>query len=211
MIISLLAQQPLAFVAWILAILFALTIHEFAHAYSAYLLGDNTAKQMGRLTLNPMSHIDPMGFMLLLFVGFGWAKPVPFNPYNLKNQRWGPAIVGLAGPFSNLLSVVVFGIVLKFLVMPLGVLPSNLLFQFLLLLIFLNIVLLLFNLIPIPPLDGSKVLLSVIPDRYHEFKVKLEQRGPIVLLLLIIMDAFLPVSILGSLFQTVLSQIDRFF
>ena len=147
MILDLLLQQPLFFIAWLLAILFALTVHEFSHAYVANLLGDDTAKQFGRLSLNPLAHLDLLGFLLLLFIGFGWAKPVPFNPNNLKNQRWGQALIGLAGPFSNFLSIIIFGSLLKFSVTTIGLGSQNLLFFFLLMLVQLNAVLLIFNLI----------------------------------------------------------------
>lgn len=207
--ISWLLSEPLMFVIWLLAIIVTLTIHEFSHAFSAYILGDQTAKEEGRMTLNPISHIDPLGFFMLLFVGFGWAKPVPINPYNLKSQRLGTAIVSLAGPLSNLVGVLVFGLILKFVSPSLG--PSNLLVNFLFLLALVNFSLFLFNLIPIPPLDGSKVLLSAIPDKFAEFKEKYELYGPYALLFLVIADGFLPFSIFGAMFNFMLSILSRFF
>ena len=110
MMINLLLQNPMLFLVWVLAIIFALTIHEFFHAFTGYLLGDKTAARAGRLTLNPMAHIDPVGFFALMFIGIGWAKPVPFNPYNLKYKKWGPALVALAGPGSNLASFILLGL-----------------------------------------------------------------------------------------------------
>ena len=108
MILGLLFSQPVLFIAWIAAILVALSVHEFSHALAGTVLGDNTAKNMGRLTLNPLAHLDMIGTLMLLIVGFGWGKPVPFNPFNLKYPKWGPAIVALAGPFANLICVVIF-------------------------------------------------------------------------------------------------------
>lgn len=201
MLIGLLFSQPLLFLAWIVAFVIALTVHEFSHALAAYWLGDPTAKYAGRLTLNPLKHLDLWGTMAILFAGIGWAKPVPYNPYNLKNQRWGPAVVGLAGPGSNLLLVLVFGFLLRGLVST-GVLPtSNMLFTLLEFVVVLNAVLLTFNLIPIPPLDGSKLLFSILPPRYDQIKVFLATRGPFLLIGLIILDRlFGRFSVLSLLF-----------
>jgi Zn-dependent protease len=206
--ISWLLSEPLMFVIWLLAIIVTLTLHEFFHAFSASLLGDSTAKQEGRMTLNPFSHIDPLGFVMLLFVGFGWAKPVPVNPYNFKNQRLSIALVSLAGPLSNLVGVLVFGLILKLISPSFG--PNNLLVNFLFLLTLVNASLFLFNLIPIPPLDGSKVLLSAIPDKFVEFKDKYQLYGPYVLLFLVIADGFLPFSIFGAMFNFMLDALSVF-
>ncbi len=108
MILNLLFSQPMLFVAWLIAIIFALTIHEFAHAYAAEKQGDPTAKLMGRLSLNPLVHIDTVGFLMLILAGFGWGKPVPVNPFYLKNKKWGDAIVSFFGPLSNFISAFVF-------------------------------------------------------------------------------------------------------
>lgn len=209
MIISLLFSQPLLFFIWLFAIAYGITIHEFSHVLAARLQGDDTGERLGRLTLNPLAHIDAFGFILLLFVGFGWGKPAPFNPYNLKYQKWGEALVALAGPASNLISIVVFGLVGRFLAAFLG--PANLLIQFFGFLILINIVLLVFNLIPIPPLDGSKLLFAVLPDRYNSLKRDLTIRGPWLLLLLIVADNFLGINIFGGLFNFFFSLAGRFF
>ena len=108
MALSLFIQSPIIFFIFILSILFALSVHEYGHAFAAYVLGDPTAKNMGRLTLNPLAHIDLFGFLFFLLVGFGWGKPVPFNPFNLRNKKYGPAIVALAGPLFNLFSIIIF-------------------------------------------------------------------------------------------------------
>lgn len=192
--------------AWIAAIIIILTIHEFSHALAGTVLGDQTAKIMGRLTLNPLSHISWLGFFMLMLAGFGWGNPVPFNPYNLKYQRFGPAIVALAGPLANLIMAFISGFILRFLIVNQIIGIENLLAQFLNLLIVLNIVLMVFNLLPIPPLDGSKVLFSIIADRkYDNMRLMLEQRGPFILLLIIIGDNFLDLNILGGLFKVVIN------
>ena len=199
MIISLLFSDPTLFFIWILAIVFGITVHEFAHVFAAYLQGDDTGKLMGRLTLNPIAHIDPIGMLLLLFVGFGWGKPAPFNPHNLKYRRWGESIVALAGPLANVISIIVFIIAVRLLGNSLG--TENLLMQFLSFLILINIILLAFNLIPIPPLDGSKLLFEILPDKYNNFKVYLSKNGPWLLLMLIFADNFLGINIFGRIFS----------
>lgn len=213
MILSLLFQNPILFVAWLIAILIALSFHEFAHAFAGYVLGDSTARSEGRLTLNPLAHIDLLGFLMLIFIGFGWGKPVPFNPYNFrKYPKWGPAIVSLAGPLANLFLIIVFGVLLKIIIGFTTLGPENLLIQFLDILIMLNVFLIVFNLIPIPPLDGSKVLFTILPSpRYDNFKYFLETRGPIILILLIILDSFSSVSILNTIFTWAINFVYRFF
>ena len=138
---NLLFENPLVFVSWVIAILAALSLHEFSHALASTLMGDPTAKVSGRLTLNPMAHIDPLGFVALIFAGFGWGKPVPFNPYNLSVKRWGAALVGLAGPASNLVLVATAVLVLKALFVFTTLPSSNLLIQFLFLFLAINLVL----------------------------------------------------------------------
>jgi Zn-dependent protease len=163
--------------------IFSVIIHEVSHGYVAYLQGDNTAKNAGRLTLNPIPHIDPFGSILLpvlLAVAgspmiVGWAKPVPFNPYNLRNQRWGEAMVAIAGPISNIIIAAVFGLLIRF-----GVTSS--LIQPFEYIVLINLVLATFNLIPVPPLDGSKILFSVLPYSMQGIKNFLEQYGTFILI-----------------------------
>ncbi len=155
-------------------------IHEISHGYVAYMLGDPTAKLAGRLTLNPVSHIDPLGSIIIptlmamsgTGIIFGWAKPVPYNPYNLKNQRWGTALVGAAGALSNLFIAIVFGLIIRFGDV-LGVSGSFL--EISMLIVLINILLAVFNLLPVPPLDGSKVLFSLLPYRFHYIQEFLER------------------------------------
>lgn len=197
MIYQLLAN-PLFFVVWAVAIIVALTVHEFSHAFMANKLGDPTAERSGRLTLNPLAHIDPLGFLMLIVAGFGWGRPVPFNPHNLRAPRWGPTIVAFAGPFSNLVQFFVCGAVLRYLVGA-GFESGNLLVVFLGLLMVINGVLFVFNLIPIPPLDGSKLLFSILSaPKYDRARFLLETRGPFILLTFIILDNFLGVRVLSS-------------
>ncbi|MDD2646617.1 MAG: site-2 protease family protein [Patescibacteria group bacterium] len=177
------------FISFFVIVVPSAILHEFSHAWMAYYLGDDTAKRAGRLTLNPLPHIDLFGTILLPIVFllsgipfiFAYAKPVPYNPYNLRNQRIGPALVGLAGPLSNLLVAVIFGILLRFL--PVGS------FVALYYIIYINILLAVFNLVPIPPLDGSKVLYALMPDSWMKVKIFLERYG-IILVLIFIFFAF---------------------
>jgi len=168
-------------------LIMSVVVHEVSHGFAAYALGDKTAKYQGRLTLNPLYHLDVFGSILLpLFLaitnaGFimGWAKPVPYNPYNFKNQKWGEALVAAAGPLSNILIAFVFGLVIRF---GIGTLPSSFI-ELSLILVIINIVLACFNLIPIPPLDGSKILFSFLPYRMGSLRASLEQYGIVLVLM----------------------------
>ena len=183
MIIQTLLSDPFVFLAWVVALLLGLTVHEFSHAWVAYKLGDPTAKYAGRLTLNPLKHLDPFGTILLFLVGFGWGKPVPFNPYNLKNQKYGPALVAIAGPLSNFVLAITFGLLLRFLVAQGASQGFILLLTYI---VFLNVILGVFNLVPIPPLDGSKLLALFISPSLNQ---TLERYG-LLLLVFFIFFAF---------------------
>ncbi len=170
------------------AILLALTIHEFSHGFVAYKLGDPTAKLAGRLTLNPIPHIDPVGFILLLIVHIGWAKPVPVNPMNLNNPERDVVFVALAGPVSNLLSAIVVGMLLRLLIpfdhIAIVHILNILSFDFVL----ISVVLCFFNLIPLPPLDGWRVASYFIKDRSTELYI--ERIGPFLLLFVLVLPMF---------------------
>ncbi len=201
---QLISGNPLIAVAGIVAIIAAISIHEFAHAFAAYKLGDDTAKDLGRLTINPLKHLDVVGTFLLIFAGFGWGKPVPFNPYNLRNQRWGPAIVSIAGPLSNVILAFASGAILRLLVEFTGLSPENGLFMLLYYLIVINIILAVFNLLPIPPLDGSKILYAFLPARALEAAVSFERYGPYILIFLIIFAGSFFGAFFGLVMQFVL-------
>lgn len=207
---ALLAESPLGFIAWVVAILSALSFHEFSHALMGDFLGDRTARRSGRLTLNPLAHIDPLGFMLLILVGFGWGKPVPFDPFELRYPKWGPTLVAFAGPLANLFLAALSGLALKILNAVAAFPIDNFLIQFLHLMLFINVILMTFNLIPIPPLDGSKFLLSLLAaPRFARSRYFLETRGPLIILAIVLADSFLGIGLLSRLFGFVLNFVYR--
>lgn len=175
----------------IIAFVLALTIHEFAHAWVSDRLGDPTARLLGRLTLNPKAHLDPIGTLMILFAPFGWAKPVPFDPFNLKNPRRDTALISLAGPAMNLIGAGFSALVLRALILvPLFPLPLlngflDFLMTLLAMLVILNVNLALFNLIPIHPLDGFKVVEGILPERESRQWATLQGLGIILLLVLV--------------------------
>ena len=172
-------------------LLVSVSVHEIAHGSIALSLGDQTAKYAGRLTLNPIKHIDLFGsivlplLMLLMTAGqgpiFGWAKPVPINPYNFKDQKWGSLKVAIVGPLSNFAIALFFGLAIRFLQLPLE-LPFT---QLLIIIVFSNFFLALFNLIPVPPLDGHWILFSFLPQSFEQAKVFFSQYGMFLLVFLI--------------------------
>lgn len=177
LIIQLLFENPLLYLMWAIAILFSFSVHEYAHAQAAYSLGDPTAKHYGRLSINPLAHFDPIGTLLIFIFGFGWGKPVPFNLYNLKNPRRDSAIIGFAGPLSNFLLALLSGLMIRFFLLP------KALYLFLGIFCWLNLILGIFNLIPVPPLDGSHILLAFLPSSYQNLRLFLFQNSPILLIL----------------------------
>lgn len=168
----------------IAALLLVFTVHECAHGYAAYLLGDTTAKDAGRLSLNPIKHLDPFGALCLLIFRFGWAKPVPINPYRFKSFRLGTALCSLAGPLSNVIFAFLVNLIWDILFyMKVSVNPYVV--SFLQILYVYNLSIAVFNLIPIPPLDGSKILLSVLPQKAYTFVLNYERYGFILLIVLL--------------------------
>ncbi len=172
--------DPISALLLLPALLIAITVHEFAHAFVADRLGDPTPELQGRLSLNPLRHLDPIGTVMLLFFRFGWGKPVQFDPYNLRHPRRDAAVISLAGPAINLIFAAVLSVIMKLS----GLQILNLIFVPLIL---LNVNLAIFNLLPVPPLDGSKILYGILPgewaDEYNDF---MGRYGTILLILLIL-------------------------
>jgi Zn-dependent protease len=178
----------------IIILILSIVLHEVAHGYAANWLGDPTARLAGRLSPNPLLHIDPVGSILipgmLYFTGagflFGWAKPVPYNPYNLHNQKWGESIVAAAGPLSNLLLAVIFAGIVRTAPL-LGLTPEFI--DMAMTIVSINVLLALFNIIPLPPLDGSKVIIPFLPfglqQKYRTLAIRLENMGFVALFLMI--------------------------
>jgi len=187
------------FLALLATLLFALPFHEFAHAWSAWELGDDTARLHGRLTLNPLAHLDPIGSLLLILAGFGWAKPVPVNPYNFRNPKLGIAIVSAAGPVANFILALLAAIPFRLGLMDLvavtsaGQLLATVLDGF----VYFNLVLMIFNLIPLGPLDGAKILRGLAPRDWDRWLIPMEQYGAFILMALVILGTFGRFSILG--------------
>lgn len=190
-------QAAVEFILWLIAILVALSVHEFAHALAATLLGDLTAKRMGRLTLNPFAHVDAVGLFGLIFAHFGWGKPVPFDPRKLRFGNWGSVIVAFAGPVMNFFNALIAAILIHWFVPGLG--SANLLIQFLLIYFIINILLMVFNFIPIPPLDGSKLLMTIFDTLgWFEAKAWIDRNGPYLLLGIIASEFLLNIGILRA-------------
>jgi Zn-dependent protease len=197
--------DPEFFAATVIAFVLAITIHEFMHAWSAFQLGDTTAASQGRITLNPVSHFDPLGFifMILLALGIGfiaWGRPVPVNPNRLRYGKYGYGLTALAGPASNLVLATAMILPLRLFGTELtgfaGLLASQI--------IFLNLLLAAFNLIPIPPLDGSKILAGILPDFWFPYMARLDQYGFGILLVLILIGGFTGVGLLFEMYRPVL-------
>lgn len=178
----------------IIILIVSVMVHELSHGYMADFLGDPTARLAGRLTLNPLKHIDLWGSIIVpiitSFLGFtfGWAKPVPYNPYNLKNKRSGELLIALAGPASNLIIALVFGTFIRLVMNHYGSLSNSPAGSFVMIssyIVVINIVLAIFNLIPVPPLDGSKILFSILPHQYSRTRAMLEAYAPILILFVV--------------------------
>ncbi|MFQ5861012.1 MAG: site-2 protease family protein [Dehalococcoidia bacterium] len=223
--LDLLFRDPLTFFAVVplfigliaLALGIAITVHEFSHALASYRLGDLTATRLGRLSLNPLRHLDPAGTVLLFLVGFGWGKPVPVNPYALRNGRTGMAVVSAAGPLSNIVTAALFALPLR-----LGLLPwrSPLFFDgsfrgglegavgvLVGFVIFYNLILAMFNLLPLFPLDGSKVALGILPRDLAVGFARLEAYGPAPLLLIVAVDWLTGLGLLWGVLRPMVNYV----
>lgn len=202
----------ISFLFFFIVLIFSAIIHEYAHGWMADQLGDPTAKLSGRLTMNPIAHIDPIGTILvplMLYLAtngaflFAWAKPVPFNPFNLKDPEKDAAKIAIAGPAANLAVALVFGLLVR-------ILPSSNMSEFFLMIVYINILLAVFNLVPIPPLDGSKILFAALPQSWNSFKIFLNRYGFAVLLIFIFFGFDLILPIILSLFRLITGRITPF-
>lgn len=182
----------------------AIIFHEVAHGYMAYKLGDPTAKNAGRLTLNPLKHIDLIGFIFMLIFRFGWAKPVPVNSMYFKNRKRDMILVSLAGPFTNFLSALILSLIIS-----VGIIRNKIILQILIIAIWYNIMLGIFNLLPFPPLDGSKVVASLLPTKYEYYFYK-NQRYLNLILIILILTNYID-RILSPLIDFALSMMMKIF
>jgi len=202
----------------IVVVVMAITIHEYSHALSAFWLGDDTAKNAGRLSLNPISHLDPIGALMLLIVHIGWAKPVPINPYRFKNMKTGTALTAAAGPASNFIMAIIFALCLRlfgsFSYNPMTassfqVSMISIVGNFLFYAVLINLALGLFNLIPLPPLDGSKILGGFLSDEmYFKYTAK-ERQGAIILMIIMAVSFLFKIPILSMLINRPLMYLTK--
>ncbi len=202
-------MDPLTFIVTIVILIMSVVVHELSHGYVAELLGDPTPRLQGRLTINPLKHLELFGSFIVPVLTsmagftFGWAKPVEWNPYNVKNRRWGELLISIAGPISNLLIAIVFGLLIRFA----GDSLSTSFLQISAYVVMINIVLAIFNLIPIPPLDGSKVLFSFLPPNMIQVR-EIMERYSIFLFLIVIFFLWRFVEpIIPLIFQLIVGKI----
>ncbi|RTR33038.1 site-2 protease family protein [Robertmurraya yapensis] len=198
----------------IITLIIAFTVHEFAHAYVAYRFGDSTAKKQGRLTLNPIQHLDPIGTILLFIAGFGWARPVPVNRFFFKNPRLAGILVSVAGPLSNLIMaclgfIIWYGLVGTGLAEGMSEFVPNFLDTF----IYLNMLLFVFNLLPFPPLDGYRIIEDLVPGNIRPKMTQFEQYGSLIFLILVItpLDQYTIQPILSTLIPFFMDGLNSFF
>jgi len=192
-----------------IVIILSAIIHEYMHGWTAERLGDPTARLAGRLTLNPLVHIDPVGtiFLPLILVMmntgllFGWAKPVPYNPFNLRDKRFGPALVAAAGPLTNLFIALVLGLFVR-------LATVSAFTGFLSIVVYVNVLLAIFNLVPLPPLDGSKILFSLLPDNkfWWQFKINIDRYGMILVFVFIFFFWNLISPVIGNVYRLIVGQ-----
>ena len=204
MLIELLFYNPLLYLMVAVSVLLALSIHEYSHAQAAFSLGDTTARDLGRLTVNPLAHLDPFGTLFLFLFGIGWGKPVPFNFLNLRNKKWGPALIALAGPGSNFLMAIIVGLSLRFLSF-----NSPGIVSFFSIFVWLNILLGIFNLMPIPPLDGSHLLFAVLPHSFDQFKFSLLRNSFIWLIFVIFFMMYIGIPYIATPLFKIITGIPR--
>jgi Zn-dependent protease len=188
-LLNLLLKNPLGFVIVAIPLLYAVIFHELAHGWVAYRMGDPTAKLMGRLSLNPLKHLDPLGTMMLFLVGFGWAKPVPVNFNQLRDKRMGMILVSAAGIITNILLAFCALFLYRLLALNSSTISAQLLYYF----ARINIILAAFNLIPLPPLDGSKILMGFVSSSVRNFLFRIERYGFVIIIVLLYLGVLDPV------------------
>lgn len=204
---------PLSEIPYVaITLIVAFTFHEFAHAYVAYKFGDMTARKQGRLTLNPLQHLDPIGTLLIFIAGFGWARPVPVNRFNFKRPRLSGFMVSVAGPLSNLILASI-GFVIGYGMVKAGVNVTDNLHTFLDLFIQLNVVLFVFNLLPFPPLDGYRMIEDLTTNRFRAKMTQLETYGGLIFLILVItpLSNYTIQPMFNYVVPRILSILDQFF
>jgi Zn-dependent protease len=204
-------SDPLTLIAVLLAFVVGITIHEFSHAWSALMLGDDTAARQGRVTLNPLSHLDPIGSLGILLIavagfGIGWGRPVPVNPARVRYRQRGLALTAVAGPVSNVIIALLFVIPLRFGdPATLGADVHTVLYA----IVVVNLLLASFNLIPVPPLDGHKILVGLLPDFWYQYLAPLERYGIPILLVLIMSGFLFGGSVLREMYAPVFDTLQR--
>lgn len=196
----------------VITLIIALTVHEFAHAFTADWLGDMTPRQAGQLTLNPLVHLDVFGSLMVLFTGYGWAKPTPINPAALRlHHKYGVLWVSLAGPISNLLLATIAAIPLRMgwvkIVASTNFLPTP--GEFLYTFFYINLILAVFNLIPFPPLDGEKILEALLPDQLSGLYAKVRPYGPLILMVLIFFGPTVHLDVIGWIMTPILNGLQK--
>lgn len=206
MMISYLFNNPILFLFLFVALVISITIHEFAHAWAADRLGDPTPRSQGRVTLDPRAHLDPIGTVLIVIAGFGWGKPVEFDPYNLKNPKKDAALIALAGPASNL---ILAGLIALAMQIPALISVDSIIIPFLVTTVYFNVMLAVFNLVPVHPLDGSKIMAALLPHQMAlEYEHFMHRYGTFVLIALIL--PWNGVSAISQLTVPVISFITSF-
>ncbi|HCR41853.1 TPA: site-2 protease family protein [Patescibacteria group bacterium] len=199
------------FVYAIVALVIAISVHEFSHALIATRLGDMTAKLSGRLTLNPLAHLDPVGSLVLLIAGFGWGRPVPYNPHFVRNGVWGETMIALAGPISNIIVALLFALPQRIIIFQTGQAPSGNVFDFLAIVVTLNVFLAAFNLLPVPPLDGSKLLYLIVDKLTFggvDWWASFERIGPMILLTMLFAERIFGINIIFRLLEPIIFLIN---
>lgn len=201
--------NPRYIIATLVAFVLGITVHEFSHAWSALMLGDDTAQRQGRVTLNPLSHLDPVGSIGILFLviggfGIGWGRPVPIVPSRLRGRQRGMGVTAIAGPLSNVVLAAIFVVPLRFG----NVEAGSMAYVFLRQIVLINLLLAAFNCIPIPPLDGSKILTGILPSFWYPYLAPLERYGVVILLALILFGS-LGGSILSAMYSPVYDSLSH--